>query len=697
MKLFKRKKDSSDEKFVEKEHKKVGSGLFDEEATATQLENKVTIFDLIAPDGIRVDSDDYGIIKQSLGTDTYFRPFYIPRDGYPRSIQTDWLNNLLSIGEIDITVDIHNEGKAQAMRSLDAQMTMLASNLDFQRKRGNIDQERDLQAKIRDSSVLMDEIQFGDNGMYQVSTMGVVYANSKKELDTMSEFLEDEMSGSFIKIASTWNRVKSGLKSVLPIGSKNTLYDTYRNVDRRALSTFSPFISGSGRFNGGIPLGVNKITGHIEFMNSFGNDQYRPPNYNMGVTGIPGSGKSLMLKIKLARETALNDVWSMIIDPEDEFSKITKRLGGINLNISAESNIVINPCAIAPTELEITDKDEELEAIENYDKKELIEKNGKKYVVFVPILEKINELLGFFDLLVKGNNTKSEGLDVFERTMLEDAIKEVFDNHNITSHPSSLYQDKVVKQDGELIQSRVRKPEPELNEIYAVLVENFGEDIKAERLIAAIRPFLKDGSKPIFDGQSNFGRDVGTQLSDARVVNFNIKQLEEGFLRPIAFHVILNYIWQHWIKNPEHKLKRKYLYVDELWQYLDNEQTVTFLELVARRARKRNAGLCWASQDFVRILDNPKSRGILTCTFSWIFLQQNKIDKKRIEENFDLTAGELDILLNNPEPGEGIFRVGENSVWMRTNPSEQELTFIESNEAVLHEIIEKQKKQQRYA
>ncbi len=46
--------------------------------------------------------------------------------------------------------------------------------------------------------------------------------------------------------------------------------------------------------------------------------------------------------------------------------------------------------------------------------------------------------------------------------MLEDAIREVFDKHGITSHPSSLYTDEVKKVDGQLIQSQVRKPEPEL-------------------------------------------------------------------------------------------------------------------------------------------------------------------------------------------------------------------------------------------
>ncbi len=61
--------------------------------------------------------------------------------------------------------------------------------------------------------------------------------------------------------------------------------------------------------------------------------------------------------------------------------------------------------------------------------------------------------------------------------------------------------------------------------------------------------------------------------------------------------------------------------------------------------------------------------------------------RKKIQENFNLTAGELDIILNNPGKGEGIFRVGDSSVWIQTDPSDKEMMFIESNEAVLQELF----------
>ena len=648
---------------------------------------KPTLWDVISPEGIGIKniSDDYGVIKQSLGTKTFFRPFYITRDGYPRKMKTNWAYSITSSGEVDVMFDIHKIPKNDAIRMLQKQNTILKSNLSFQLRRGNQDQILDNQTKIADTEVLMEEIQFSDNDAYHVGILGNIYANSERELDKYSEYLEDELSSLFFKMASTWGRVKNGLRSVSLL-AQNEIKDSLRNLDRRSLSTFAPFISGSGKFNGGIPIGKNKITGQKEFYNAFGTYENRPDNYNMAIFGVSGSGKSLALKLLLARETTGLGVYSRLIDVEGEFKKIVRRLGGINLDLAEESNIRINPLAINVSNIPLEDQDdEELELLEEDDEREIIEKNGKKYISFVPIREKINEALDFFDIICRGKNQEEEGLNVFERNYVEEAMKHIFQQFGYSTHPSSLYEDKVKEVNGNIIQSKARKPEPTISDVYHYLTKNYGEEYNAERLIAAIRPFLRDGSKPIFDGQTYLGEDVVIDLHTARLVNFNISQMEEGFLRPIAYHVILNYIWEYFVKNVENETKKKIVLADEFWTLVDSDQTVSFAEKLARRARKRHAGLRIASQDFVRILESKKARGVLQNTHTFFFLKQNKIDLKLIEENFDLSQGELNILFQNPDKGEGIFRSGRSSVWIQTDPSKDELIFIESNNAVLEE------------
>lgn len=697
--MFKRKSKKND-KIVQKqsdintefEDKNADVTVGDEDNEETDYLNmKPTIWDVIAPEGIGIlDRDeDSGVIKQSLGSRTHFRPFYVPRDGYPRKLRTNWLSQITGSGECDVMLDIQKIPKSNAVRMLQKQNTILKSNLYFQIKRGNQDQIRDIQTKIEDNEILADETQFSENDSYHVGILGVLYGDTKRELDKYSEFVEDLLAGSFFKIVSTWGRVKKGFRSVTPL-VKNEITDSMRNLDRRSLATFAPFISGSGKFNGGIPIGINVRTGQKEFYNAFGTPENRPDNYNMAILGVSGSGKSIAMKILLSRETTGMDVYSRLIDVEGEFVRIVKRLGGINITLSEESKIRINPLAINVSTIPFDEDDEELEELENSDQREIIERDGLKFIQFVPIREKINEVTDFFDIVCRGKNQEEPGLSVFERNYLEETLKYLYTEDPrflYGTHPSTLYEDnpRVEVENGLIIQSKVKKLEPTLSDVYNYLSANFGTEQNALRLLHAIRPFLFDGSKPIFDGQTYFGKDVNADLHTTRLVNFNLKDMEEGFLRPIAYHVILNYIWEYFVKNVENELKEKIVYADEFWTLVDNEETVSFAEKMARRSRKRNAGFRIASQDFVRILESKKARGVLQNTYTCLFFQQNQVDLSLIEESFNLTRGERKLLFENPEKGEGILRIGKSSIHLRTDPSEEELMFIESNAAVLAE------------
>lgn len=656
-----------------------------EENTARQP----TVWDVIAPDGVGIlDKDeDSGVIKQSFGSKTYFRPFYVPREGYPRKLRTNWLSQITSSGECDVMIDIQKIPKSSAVRMLQKQNTILKSNLFYQNKKGNQDQIRDIQTKIEDNEILADETQFSENDSYYVGILGIIYGETKRELDKYSEFLEDALSGSFFKIASTWGRVKKGFRSVTPL-AKNEIPDAMRNLDRRSLATFSPFISGSGKFNGGIPIGVNALTGQKEFYNAFGTAENRPDNYNMAILGLSGSGKSLAMKLLLARETIGMNIYSRIIDVEGEFTKIVKRLGGTNITLSEESKIRINPLAINVTTIPYDAEDEELEDLSDSESRVIIEREGLQYIQFVPIREKINEVIDFFDIICRGKNQEKPGLDVFESNFLEDVLKYLYTEDPrflYTTHPDSLFFEEAVIQNDLIVQTKAKKPEPTISDTYTELVKRFGKDPRASRLLESIRPFKADGSKPIFDGQTYFGKNNNVDIHTTRLVNFNLKGMEEGFLRPIAYHVILNYIWEYFIKNAENELKKKIVYCDEYWTLIDNDQTVSFSEKLARRARKRNAGLRIGSQDVLRILENKKARGVIQNTYANLLFQQNQIDLAVMEESFKLSRGERDLLFENPEKGEGIFRLGRSSIHIRTDPSKDEIDFIESNAAVLAE------------
>lgn len=651
---------------------------------------------IISPEGLGIANrdDDYFTIKQSLGTKTYGRPFYIPPSGYPRLLQTTWFQKLINAGEVDLMVDIHKLTKNDALKMYQRQLTILESNLTVQLARGNKNVIQDTRTKMADINLLMEEVQLGYNDSFYFGVNGIMHADSLKDLNKMSDNLEDEMAGSFFKLITTYRRIKKGIRSVTPL-VRNEIPESLRNIDRRALTTLSPFISGSGRFNGGIPIGINRITGQKEFFNAFGTEEYRPKNYNMAIFGLAGSGKSLAMKLLMARETVGMGVYTRQIDVEGEFIEITRLLGGVNITLAEESDIRLNPLDINVSLLPIEDAlegnnniDEELEALEESDEKELIEKDGKVYVQFIPIREKINEALDFFDIVCRGKNQESPGLTVFESNYLEEALKYLYTEDPrflFSTHPSSLFIVGAREVNGDIAQRKVKKEMPTLSDVYQYLLESYKNEPEAKRLIHALRPFLRDASKPIFDGQTYFGKNVPTNLNKAKIVNFNLKHMEEGFLRPIAYHVILTYLWEDFAKAPEMIYYKKIINADEFATLIDNEQTVTFSEKLARRIRKRNGGFRIASQDFVKVARSPKARAILQNTQTFLLFEQNKIDLKELEETFNLSRGEINIINNSPAKGEGILKQGNSAVWLRTDPSPGELQYVESNKAVLEE------------
>lgn len=633
------------------------------------------LWQVIAPDGVFVSNGrigkglDVGYIQDGLGGARLFRPLFITRSGWPRKLFTGWLRDIYGFGEIDTMVHISKIPRREAIRSLQRLLTILHANLHAEMKRGNIDQISDLEAKIEDTQTLRDEISFMLNDQFYVAVQAVLYASDKEELDTRSMLLEDEMAGKQFHLRSTFHRILDGWKSVLPVG-RNLLHDTFRNLDRRALGTMFPFASSELRFCGGIPLGINQQTGNQIFYNAFAPHL---SNYNLSVFGVSGSGKSFTVKALTAR-SVLDDVRSVLLDPEGEYRGITELLGGLYIPLKEGTDIVINPCAMTVEEEE-----------------RVLPDGSTATVRRVPVKEKINELLGFFDVLLSGSG-KGGGLNTFEAAILEDCIHKHFAELGITEDPDSLFEEKAIQRNGVIHYERVPKPEPEISGIYRVLLRDYsrkssGEpvpDSHAERLIIGIRPYLRGHSRGLFDGQTYLGVREGEEtLNTAPVICFDISQLEEGFLRPLAFHVCLTWTWEYFVKRSRRVKKR--VVADEAWMLVDYTETLRFLEKMSRRCRKRNTSLTIASQDFHKFARNERARAVLQNSDSLLFLKQNAMDLPLIEETFHMSQGELEIILA-AQAGEGVLRVGPEAVWLKVDASPHEIAFLESNPNILAEM-----------
>jgi hypothetical protein len=638
-----------------------------------------TLWDILSPDGIDIREQTHGYLTDSLAGSRPFRPVYVTRSGWPRKLQTDWISSFTAVGEVDVTVYNEKIPSRQAVHSLQRMMTMLKANYRQEIKRGNIDQIHDLETKISDTDALMEDIALGENDLFHSSVQACIYAENEEMLDQLSAYLEDDLGGSFIHLRTAFERIKEGYLSNVPRG-KNELLDTYRNLDRRSLSTIFPFASSELKYKGGIPFAVNQGTGNLVFLNLFADDHN---NFNMVCLGESGSGKSATIKTIAGRASGLTNTPVALLDPEGEYKKFTKRLGGIYIRIGVDSPAVINPCAVGITELELDDDDDEVKEIE--DGREFFIRDGREFVRYVPLKEKQSEILQFFSILVEGNDGKK--LDSYEMNYLEECIVEAFAKAKITGNPQSLYEEGSQIIDGEVIHSRILKPEVTITDIYNQLKEKYGNEPQAQSLIAAIKPWLRGGLRGLFDGQTHFGKGVSTDIDNAKIVTFDISELEEGsILRTLGYHVCLTWIWQKFVKSEQNADLHKIVVADEFWQMVDYEQTVNFAEKMGRRCRKRNTSFIIASQDAKRILENDKAQGVVTNSTIQLILRQNPINMQLMQNAFALSGGEASVVVGETKKGEGILRSQGETVHIRTDLTEYEKVLFESNRAKMKEL-----------
>lgn len=677
--------------------------FYDKQDAPSTILGLPSIMNVIGPDYFSTDDvmQEEFVMRENMHHRTYGIAAYVPPSGYPRMLDTNVFQELLAQGNVDLTIDVVPRTRRETMKDLSNMLNVIRSNAEFQNQQGQTFQLRENITKFNDIDNLLDQIQFDENRLYNVAISLIVYGNSERDMNHNFGTAADLLANQGISITPYAKRVKSGYLQTIPIGARMyNLDDTYRNVDRKSLAVLDIARNAAGRFNGGIPIGVNQATPsqNIEFLNIFGTNTHRPINYNMGIIGESGGGKSTSNKVKMAREITILGYEHRSIDPDGEYVLLAKKLGQLNLTITADADFVINPCAVSVTETPLEEEimsdengntldEEEMEETLKYsnDGRQVVtHDDGSKYVQKVSISQMINNVEGFSNLILS-SNAGEQGMTAAEKRRLEDAIRAVINKLGITSDPDSLYQNKAGTLNGQFFE-HLPKPEPTLSDIYQALVDqntddNGNEDPKVTRLLDALKPYLHDGSKPIFDGQTYFGRGRSATLNDYKYVNFNISQLD-GELKKVSYYVITQYLWERWMKDPAKALVKKVLDADEILQFIDDPVMFSFFETIVRRDRKRNGSLCWLTQDIERFQGNARAKSLVTNSEFALILATKPEHKQLMKDTMDLTDGALDILTSHPQPGEGILREEGDSIWIRTNPSKEEMTFAESNRAV---------------
>jgi hypothetical protein len=357
-------------------------------------------------------------------------------------------------------------------------------------------------------------------------------------------------------------------------------------------------------------------------------DRFSLENANSVVFAKSGAGKSYFVKLEALRHLVFG-AQVMIIDPEEEYRVLCEVVGGNYISFSANSQQKINPF--------------DLSGIATEGENEL----GQKLISLMTLLK-----------LMLGE------LNSTEEAILDRALMETYRIKGITADP----------------ETQATKEPPVMEDLYKVLLG--GIEPESRSMADRLERFIKGSMAGIFDSQSNINLESSMTV-------FSTKNLEDA-LRPIAFYMILDFVWTTIRRN----LRKRILIVEEAWYLMQNSDSARFIYGIAKRARKYYLGLTTISQDVDDFLNSEHGRSVVTNSSIQMLFKQHPAAIDKVVETFYLSEGEKRYLLS-AGVGEGLFFAGTNHVAIKVMASEPEHKLITTNPEEVLRLQEERKRREQ--
>lgn len=585
--------------------------------------------DLFAPPSFDRSNPEY----MKVGS-KYVKSFTL--QGYPASVRVGWLDNLYSYGDdMDTAIYVEPADEREALDELTKKITQFEAQLATEEEKGNRRNITRLGNKIAQLYREREGLELNYENLFYVQIMSNLYANSEDDLIKKSQLIDNKLKGRRIKLQPAYLNQDDSYKSVLPFGKIYTK-DQFRNFNSGALTACFPFYNSEISHDEGVFTGVNLSTMTPVFIDFY--NRRVLDNSNFTVFGSSGSGKTYFVSLLTLRST-LKGVRTTIIDPEGEYERLTKAVGGSHVYIAADSETKINPFDI--------EEEDETDDEGN--------PTGKKILT---IKDKVADNLNLIAVMAGGLTREQESL-------VSTCIDEMYRDKGFTDDVDSLYNNEAIldAETGEFIHDGIKKDMPTFSDFHNKL-EKLAEKENSEdlrRLAVSLRMFKKGGVYDMFDCQTSNDID----FKNSPVITFDISKLEESVLRPIGMYIALTWTWEKFIKKNPRIQKR--VVCDEAWMLVNknmagHEYTSAFLDKASRRIRKRNGGLLVASQNFVEFENNEQGKAVLTNSSLNVFMKQNSTDIDALQDTFKLSDGERNFL-STSKRGEMLIRsTSESSV-----------------------------------
>ena len=283
----------------------------------------------------------------------YCRALFIKK--YPSSLSDRFLNEITSLPVHSITsIDVVPIPKDMTTKILQKKYLGIESDIIKQQrvrnKNNDFSSEISYNKRIEKKEIeeIMDDVRENDQCLYYVAVTIILMADSKEELDSMTETVETIGKRNSVTIEEHYLKQREALNTALPIGVRQV--ETMRTMLTQSLAVLMPFNVQELNDGSGCYYGINQVSKNINIGN-----RKKLINGNGFVFGVPGSGKSFFCKMEMGNVFLGTDDEIIVIDPMNEYFDIAHTYRGTVVNMSTYTDNYVNPLDMDVWSLDLND------------------------------------------------------------------------------------------------------------------------------------------------------------------------------------------------------------------------------------------------------------------------------------------------------------------------------------------------------
>lgn len=404
--------------------------------------------------------------------------------------------------------------------------------------------------EYKDCKEIYDDYHNREQKLYSCTVLVTIYADSLEELETSTTSLKNKARLGHTSFENLFFQQIPGYFSCLPFGTLNAI-DSVKTLTTESIAAFVPFTSQIIQNRGSKAnwIGSNPVSHKVNSI-----DRSNLYNGNGLILGVSGSGKSVQAKLDIIQRRIKEpeDCEIVILDPQGEYSRLVKALGGITVNVSAGSPDHINIMEYTDNYGSDTDRPNKSD----------------------PIRKKIAFIQTYIAELYTDAEHQAQIESIINRCCMD------------------MYKD-YIKHDKD------PKYVPTLKGLW-VKLRLQPEDI-VEDICLALEQYCNGGALDMFSYLSNIPDDDG-------LICYDLSEMEDKY-ETLGLMVMLDQIFNRIARNHAQG-KYTYVYIDEFHKFFGSTAE-TFIMDLWRMGRKLHVYSTGITQNISDMMDNPNGKKII--------------------------------------------------------------------------------------